>query len=153
MGFQSLRNCKIILICCFNPISFLVIIYTVTTNCVYLSTHVQLFATPWTVAHQAPLSMGFSRQEYWSGLPCSPPGDLPNPGLNPGLMHCRWILYLLSPVFYWASQVVLVEENQPANAGDTGDVGLIPGSGRSPGKGNGNPLQYSCLENSMDREA
>ena len=37
------------------------------------------------------------------------------------------------------------------NAGDTGDVGLIPGSGRSPGEGNGNPLQYSCLENPMDR--
>ena len=42
--------------------------------------HVQLFATPWTVARQAPLSMGFSRQEYWSGLPCPPPGDLPDPG-------------------------------------------------------------------------
>ena len=41
---------------------------------------VQLFATLWTVAHQAPLSMGFPRQEHWSGLPCSPPGDLPNPG-------------------------------------------------------------------------
>ena len=38
---------------------------------------------PWTVALQAPLSMGFSRQEYWSGLPCSPPGDLPNPGIEP----------------------------------------------------------------------
>ena len=40
-------------------------------------------ATPWTVALQAPLSMGFARQEYWSGLPCSPPGDLPIPGLEP----------------------------------------------------------------------
>ena len=45
--------------------------------------HVQLFVTPWTVVHQAPLSMGFSRQEYWSGLPCSPPGDLPDPGIEP----------------------------------------------------------------------
>ena len=45
--------------------------------------HVQLFATPWTVAHQAPLSMGFSRQEYWSGLPFPSPGDLPNPGIKP----------------------------------------------------------------------
>ena len=45
--------------------------------------HVQLFVTPWTVAHQAPLSMGFSRQEYWSGLPCPPPGDLPDPGIKP----------------------------------------------------------------------
>ena len=44
---------------------------------------VQLFATPWTVARQAPLSMGFSRQEYWSGLPCPPPQDLPNPGIKP----------------------------------------------------------------------
>ena len=39
--------------------------------------------TPWTVAHQAPLSMGFSRQEYWSGLPFPSPGDLPNPGVEP----------------------------------------------------------------------
>ena len=45
---------------------------------------VRLFATPWTVAHLAPLSMGFSRQEYWSGLPFPSPGDLPNPGIKPG---------------------------------------------------------------------
>ena len=45
---------------------------------------VQLFATPWTVGSQAPLSMGFSRQEYWSGLPCPPPGDLPDLGIEPG---------------------------------------------------------------------
>ena len=44
---------------------------------------VRLFVTPWTVAHQAPLSMGFSRQEYWSGLPVPSPGDLPNPGIEP----------------------------------------------------------------------
>ena len=43
----------------------------------------RLFVTPWTVARQAPLSMGFSRQEYWSGLPCPPPGDLPDPGIEP----------------------------------------------------------------------
>ena len=43
---------------------------------------VQLFATLWTVAHQAPLSMGFSRQEYWSGLPFPSPGDLPDPGIE-----------------------------------------------------------------------
>ena len=52
--------------------------------------------TLWTVACQAPLSMEFSRQEYWSGLPCPPPGDLPNPGPNPGVLHCRQILYHLS---------------------------------------------------------
>ena len=45
---------------------------------------VRLFATPWTVAHQAPPSMGFSRQEYWSGLPFPSPGDLPDPGIEPG---------------------------------------------------------------------
>ena len=45
--------------------------------------HVQLFATLWTVAHQPPLSMRFSRQEYWSGLPCPNPGDLPDPGIEP----------------------------------------------------------------------
>ena len=44
---------------------------------------VRLFATLWTVAHQAPLSMGFSRQEYWSGLPCPSSGDLPDPGIEP----------------------------------------------------------------------
>ena len=44
---------------------------------------VRLFATPWTVAHQASPSMGFSRQEYWSGLPFPSPGDLPNPGIEP----------------------------------------------------------------------
>ena len=45
---------------------------------------VQLFATPWTVAYQAPLPMGFSRQEYWSRLPFPSPGDLPDPGIEPG---------------------------------------------------------------------
>ena len=45
---------------------------------------VQLFVTLQTVARQAPLSLGFSRQEYWSGLPCPPPGDLPDPGIEPG---------------------------------------------------------------------
>ena len=45
---------------------------------------VRLFATPWTVAYQAPLPMGFSRQEYWSGLPFPSPGDLPDPGIEPG---------------------------------------------------------------------
>ena len=54
--------------------------------------HVQLFVTPWTVARQAPLSMGFSRQEYWSGLPCPLPGDLLDPGIELGslyLLHCQ----------------------------------------------------------------
>ena len=47
-----------------------------------LLSHVQLFVTPWTVALQAPWSVGFSTQYYWSGLPFPPPGDLPNPGIK-----------------------------------------------------------------------
>ena len=53
----------------------------------------------------------------------------------------------------WASQVVLGVKNLPVSAGDLRDVGSIPGSGRSPGEGNGNLLQYSCLVNPMDRGA
>ena len=53
----------------------------------------------------------------------------------------------------WASQVALAVKNLPANAGDVRDAGSIPGSGRYPGEGNNYSLQYSCLENSMDREA
>ena len=56
------------------------ILHTCVLSCF---SRVQLFKTPWTVARQAPLSMGFSRQEYWSGLPCPPPGDLPDLGIEP----------------------------------------------------------------------
>ena len=57
--------------------------HAVTCKCVCQSlSRVRLFATTWTVARQASLSMGFSRQEYWSGLPCPPPGDLPDPGIE-----------------------------------------------------------------------
>ena len=58
----------------------------VSYACVCVLSHfgyVQLGATLWTVAHQAPLSMGFSRQEYWSGLPCPSPGDRPNSRIEP----------------------------------------------------------------------
>ena len=51
--------------------------------CAQMLSHVQLLATPWTVALQAPLSMEFSRQDYWSGLPFPSPGDLPDPGIKP----------------------------------------------------------------------
>ena len=50
---------------------------------VKLLSHVRLFVIPWTVAYQAPLSLEFSRQEYWRGLPFPSPGDLPNPGVEP----------------------------------------------------------------------
>ena len=64
-----------------------------------LLSHVQLFVTLWTVAHQDSLSMEFSRQDYLSGLPFSLSGGLSKPGINPRLlflMHCRWILHCLS---------------------------------------------------------
>ena len=57
---------------------------------------VRLFLTPWTAAYQAPLCMGFSRQEYWSGLPFTSPGNLPNPGIKPG-----------SPAFYTSVSLLL----------------------------------------------
>ena len=63
---------------------------------VYLPSCVWFFATPWTVAHQAPLSMEFSSQEHWSGLPFPFPIALPGSGIKPGYLHCRWILYHLA---------------------------------------------------------
>ena len=82
--------------------------------------------TPWPAAYQAPPSMGFSRQEYWSGVPLPSPVE-PYSDVN------------------GTSQVTLVVKNTPASAGDKRDEGLTPGSGRSSGEGNGNPLQYSYL--------
>ena len=120
--------------------------------------------------------MGFSRQEFWSGLPLPSPVFLTQE-LNPGVPHCRQMLYHLShlgvpnhlmllcfwscwntmflgipggPVVRGASWVELVVKNAAANAGHERDSGSIPGWGRSPGGGHGNPLQYSCLENPTD---
>ena len=92
--------------------------------------------------------MGFSRQEYWSGLPFPSPGDLPNPGIEPGSLTLEADALTSEPpgklkvdVFWELSCFFYI----PMDVGN-----LIPGSGRSPGEGNGNPLQYSCLENPMD---
>ena len=133
--------------------------------------HVRLCATPWTAAYQAPPSMGFSRQEYWSGVPSpSPKGGLyankkQQVALHPVNFRLlnniqreiqqakeRLQLKRIQQAYLFLNQDlgfsgVSVVKNPPANAGD---ADLIPGSGRSPGEGNGNPLQYSCLENSMD---
>ena len=68
-------------------------------------------------------------------------------------MGSQRIRHIDTCVFLGASQVALVVKNLPANAGDVRDVGLIPGSRISPEGGNGKLLQYSCLENSMDRGA
>ena len=68
---------------------------------------VQLFVTPWTVAHQAPVSLGFSRQEYWSGLPCPPLGDLPNPGIEPTFPVSPALQMDSLPLSLWGSPVRL----------------------------------------------
>ena len=97
--------------------------------------------TPWTVTHQGPLSMEFSRQEYWSGLPFPSPGDLPDPGLEPRFLSS----------YIPASLVAQTVKNLPTMRETW--VWEDPWVGRSPGGGHSNPLQYSCLENPMDRGA
>ena len=67
--------------------------------------------------------------------------------------HQKVLSKELYQLYYQASQMMLVVKNPPANAGDTRDKGSLSGLGRSPGGGHGNPLQYSCLENPMDRGA
>ena len=70
-------------------------------------------ATPWTVARQTPLSVGFSRQEYWSGLPCPSPGDLPNPGIEPRSPACRHNSLPTEPPgkpWAWGKLVTLLEK-------------------------------------------
>ena len=164
--------------------------------------HVRLCATPWTAAHQAPVSTGFSRQEYWSGLPFPSPISAHTAGQN------KMRVVIISFTFYhvlakihetfggfpgdswerkWQPTLVLLPGKShvwrsPVNynpwgrkesdktewlhfhflSGDSDgkdsacsarDLGLIPGWGRSSGEGNGYPLQYSCLKNSMDRGA
>ena len=126
-----------------------------------------------TVAHQASLYMGFSRRESWSGLHALLQGIFLTQGSNPRvlcLLHweagdisansatCEALAPLLvlgRYIYLWirVSQVVLVIKNPLANEGDARDLASIPGLGRSPEVGNDNPLQYSCLKNSMDRGA
>ena len=161
--------------------------------------HVWPFATLWTVTCQASLTMGFSRQEHWSGLPCPPPGDLPEPWVKLCLLYLlHWQASSLplaphgKPLIYMWSCVIFSPEssskllktqtpqdhidlNQPNMNSQSSIMKLMrkqpsknrrektnikigpfldsqaspgnPGSGRSPGGGNGKLLQYSCLEN------
>ena len=110
---------------------------------------VHLLVNPGTAAHQAPPSMGFSRQEYWSGMPFPSPGDVPNPGIESR-----------SPTL----QADALPSEQPGKPDgkeppfNAEDPGLIPGLGRSPGEGNGIlgndiPLQYSPLEDLLEEMA
>ena len=133
-----------------------------------LFSRVELFAVLWTVARQAPLSMGFSKQEHWSGLPCLSPGDLPDPGIEPASLS--------SPTdagkFFTTSATWRRRQWHPTpvplpgkSHGRRSLVGCSP-QGREEsdmteqlpfhfslsciGEGNGNPLQCSCLENPRD---
>ena len=116
---------------------------------------VQLLTTPWTVAYQAPLSMGFSRQEYWSGLPLSfpSPGDLPDPGIEPRSPALQADALPSEPkpphnVVEFGSdddddEGFLRSSVGKKSACNAGDPGSIPGLGISPGVGIGYLLQYS----------
>ena len=108
--------------------------------------------------------MEFPKQEYWSGLPFPSPGDLPDPGIKPGSPALQAYSLPSEPpgsFQMWAGNGAGKERMMACpgvfyskeTACIVGDPGLIPGSGRSPGEGNGNPLQYSCLRNPMDRGA
>ena len=86
---------------------------------------VRLFATPWTVAHQAPLSMEFPRQEYWSGLPSPSPGDLLNPGIEPGSPALAGRFFTLS---HQGSPIILDPEFSTSSVSahcSPGDISLL----------------------------
>ena len=84
---KKAKKCKMAICAATQDLSLLfnslLVKYAIVHVCAQSASRVWLIETPWTVAYQVPLSMGFYRQEYWSGLPCSPPGDLPNPGIEP----------------------------------------------------------------------
>ena len=82
-SFDIFHCCHLLLKNEFSSVEFAVGYSLTCMFLVCMLSYVQLFVTPWTVAHQAPLSMEFSRQEYWSGLPFPSPGDLPNSGIKP----------------------------------------------------------------------
>ena len=90
--------------------------------------------TPWTVAHQAPVSMGFSRQDDWSRLLYPPPGDLPHPGIKPASPDKKGMI--------WSQMsIVLKLINHVLNREEL----FVKTNYKPPGGGHGSPLQYSCL--------
>ena len=114
---------------------------------------VRLFANPWTVAYQAPPSMGFSRQKYWSGLPFLSPGDFPHPGIKPRSPAFQADALTLS---HQGSQCLslpwwLSGKESSCQCRKYKRLRFNPWSERSPGEGNGHPFQYSCLGDLMDR--
>ena len=112
--------------------------------------HIWFFAIPGTVARQAPLSKGFFSQKHWSGLPFLPPGDLPDLGMEPAFLVASALAVGSLPLAPPGDGCCQMRIYMWCNAGN---MGSNLGSGRAPGEGNGNPLQYSCLGNTMDRTA
>ena len=104
---------------------FLDVTKTNKDECWMLSrfSRVQLFVTPWTVARQASLSIRFSSQEYWSELPCPPPGDLPNPGIKP---VSRCISCVTGEIFTTESPEKPMI-GAKADLGERGDINIVLG--------------------------
>ena len=146
--------------------------------CAQLLSRVRLLITPCTVAHQAPLSLEFSRQEHWSRLPFSSPVDPPDPGIEPRSPVSSALQVDSLPatpsgkpnymfeIFGCIDKAVLTENflskltitllpcrlrqvNSLSTVWETKVQSLV---GKIPGEGDGHPLQYSCLEHPMDRE-
>ena len=130
---------------------------------------VQLFVTPWTVTCQSSLSMGFPRQEYWSGLPCPPPGDLPDPGIEPASLVFPALQANSLPLSHLGEgngnllRYSCLENPMDGRAWWAAVHGVTKSwtqlsiftftfhfSLSCVGEGNGNPLQCSCLENPRD---
>ena len=156
------------------PLVFQISLATWTLCCSPLPTSLNFPVLRLVLVHFI-LFLAFNAPSLASQLPFRLAPKLPMPKKPDYILECLelasvnifsglWNLLGLGPLTRWglvpqygqvilASQVALVVKNPPANAGDISDVGLIPGSGRFPGEGPGNPLQYSCLENPMDKGA
>ena len=122
--------------------------------------HVRLSATPWTIAYQVPPPMGFSRQEYWSGLPFPSPGDLSNPGIESRSPTLQVDCLPAEPSGKPPSSLTRDQtytsciESKVLTIGPPGkSQQYLTASAITDGEGNGNPLQYSCLENPRDGRA
>ena len=117
--------------------------------CTHVFSCVQFFVIPWTAACQAPLSMAFPRQEYWSRLPVPSPGDCPDPGIEPVSPTSSALIggfFTTEP----PGDGLPYSSSGKESTCNAGDPSLIPGSGRSTEEGNSYLLQYSGLKNSMD---
>ena len=96
---------------CYVMLCYVMLCYVMLCYVMLSLSHVHLFANTWIVAHQAPLSMGFSRQEYWSGLPFPSPGDLPNPGIKPRSPTLQADSLLSEPPGkHWTNSTVYVKQ-------------------------------------------